>query len=82
MSAQAAPIFCDIDGAMLLISMMTAPGAAPASTPSGPRMARSESAESGSIVIVRALPAAACAGDDAAAAPSVASSSTGSPMMS
>ena len=82
LSAQAAPIFCDMEGAMLLMSMITDPGSAPSSTPSGPRIARSESAESGSMVMVRALPLAALAGDDAAVAPSVANSSTGSPMMS
>ena len=81
-SSQAAPIFWDMDGAMLLMSMITEPASAPSSTPSGPRMARSESAESGSMVMVRTFPAAAPAGEDAAVAPSVANSSTGSPIMS
>ena len=65
----------ETNGAMELISMITAPLLAPSNTPSGPRMTFSESAESGSMVMMVSLAAATSLLDDAPVAPSVTTSS-------
>ena len=81
-SAHSAAMRCETSGAMELMSMMVLPAVAPSSTPLGPRMARSESAESGSMVIFLSVAAATSLLDDAGVAPSPATSSTASPTMS
>ena len=75
-------IFCDIEGAMELMSMMIEPFFAPAKTPPSPKIALSESAESGSIVIIVSVLDATSSLLVAGVAPSLASSSTASDTMS
>ena len=82
LASQAAAIFCEVPGAIELMSMMVSPLEAPSSTPSGPRIAASESAESGTIVMTVGLLSATSLEVDAAVAPSVASSSTDVPTTS
>ena len=62
--------------------MTMEPERAPSNTPSGPRMAISDSAESGTIVIIFSQLAATSLLEEARWAPSVTNSSTGSPTMS
>ena len=81
-SAQVAAIRWDTKGAMELMSIITEPLLAPSNTPSGPRMTFSESAESGSMVMMVSLAAATSLLEDAPVAPSVTTSSWLLPTMS
>ena len=81
-SAHWAAMRWDTSGAMELMSMIVLPDDAPSSTPSGPRMTFSESAESGSMVMILSVAAATSRLDDAGVAPSPTTSSTASPTMS
>ena len=80
--AHSAAIFWDISGAIELMSTITEPALAPSKTPLAPRMAASESAESGSIVMILSELAATSLLDEAPLAPSVTTSSMLSPTMS
>ena len=62
--------------------MTTDPEAAPSKTPFAPRIAASESAESGTIVMMSGFFSATSRDDEAGVAPSVAISSTAVPTMS
>ena len=71
-----------MDGAIELMSIIIEPFLAPAKTPPSPKIALSESAESGSIVIIVSVFDATSSLLVAGIAPSLASSSTASATMS
>ena len=81
-ASQAAAIFCELAGAMELMSITTDPSDAPSRTPFWPRIAASESAESGTIVMTVGVAAATSAADDAGFAPSPTTSSIAVPTTS
>jgi hypothetical protein len=74
--SQAAPIFCDEPGAIELMSITALPLPDPSSTPPAPRIAASESLESGTIVMTTSVCAATSFAEAAFLAPSLTSSST------
>ena len=82
MASQAAAIFWELAGAIELMSMITEPSDVPSRTPFSPRMAASESAESGTIVMTIGAEAATSAEDEAGFAPSVTISSMAEPTTS
>ena len=67
---------------MELMSMTMEPADAPSRTPPGPRIAASESAESGSMVMILSVASATWRLEAAPSAPSVTTSSMLSPTMS
>ena len=76
-TASAAATRFVVAGAMVLMSIHSAPARMPCTTPSSPSTTDSTSGESGSIVMTTSLRAATSCGVAPAAAPSATSSSTG-----